>query len=243
MWASAVRLPRPPRVPTRARPVSPAAGILLGAHALDYDLHTAGTSPTSVTIASGAAGSSLLVCAMGDSSTMAAPTDSKGNTLSALRSSNYFGDQWAPYNMRVYGKANMVGGSSHTISATKTGGETNESTLIAIEVAGGTVIQDSSIVARESGGSGVALNSGTVTTTGPALLVSFCSGDGNIIASHVLNAEAGWAVPESIFLAPGTSYIQTAAAVKYVGGPGTYSLQWTPVGDQGAIIFVAAVQA
>lgn len=214
----------------------------LGGHNGDWQLDGSGTSPQTTTLTTQTSGSSLIVCVLGDSTSQQTPTDNKSNTFTLLRQSGYSGGQWAPYDMRVYGKANAAGGSSHTVSVVKSFAPTAEATLIVIEGTG-TVIQDSSIVARAAAGAGMAATSGTVTTTGPALLVSFWSGDGGLgTTDQTATPSAGWTTTDSLFLGS-TAYIQAAAAVRQVSSAGTYSVDWTPAANQGAILFIAAIQA
>lgn len=213
----------------------------LGGHGSDFDIQGSGTSPQTVTINTQTAGSSLIVVTLSDPGIYGTPTDNKGNTLTLLESSGYHGGLWAPFGMEVYGKASAAGGSSHAVSITKSTA-TEESTLIVIEGVGAS-IPDTSIVTRAGAGAGVAYTSASVTTTGPALLVSACGGDGGVdTTDQTATPEAGWTTIESLFLGL-TAYIQCAVAVKRVSAAGTYTCSWTPVENQGAILFLAAVQA
>lgn len=212
----------------------------LGAHAADWDLEGPGTSPQEVTLTTQASGSSLIVATFGRAANYSAPTDNKGNTLALLESSGYASGLWSGYGLEAYGVANAASGSGHTVSLTKVNGY-EESTLIAVEAKGAT-IQDTSVVNRAGAGAGVPYTSASVTITGPALLVSVWGGDGGFGISQEANPEAGWTSIESLNL-PDTSYIQAHCAVKRVSAAGTYTVDWTPVANQGAIIFLAAVQA
>lgn len=218
------------------------SGPALGGHNGNWQIDGSGSSPQTTTLNTRPSGSSLIVCVLGDNTTQQTPTDNKSNTFTLLKQSGYSGGLWAPYDMRVYGKANAAGGSNHTVSVVKSSAPTAEATLIVIEGTGA-VIQDSSIVARAAAGAGVAATSGTVTTTGPALLVSFWGGDGGVgTLDQTATPSAGWTTTDSLFLG-GTAYIQAAAAVRQVSAAGTYSVDWTPVANQGAILFIAAIQA
>lgn len=217
--------------------------LLLGAHASDFDLLGAGTTPSSVALNTQTQDSTLIVPTFGEFVQYNTPTDNKGNTLTLLKSSGYNGGAYPGFGMRVYGAANAAGGSSHNVQFTKASGHaSDESTLVALEVKGGRVIQDSSIVTRAGAGAGVAYASASVTTTGPAILVTAWGGDGNEFTTDQTAAvQSGWEMVESLFLGL-TSYIQAAVAFKYVSGPGTYTVQWTPVANQGGIIALVAVQ-
>jgi hypothetical protein len=213
----------------------------LGAHGGDWDIQWSGTSPQTVTITTQATGSSLIVFAFSDPGIYDTPTDNKSNTFSLLESSGYHGGLWAPFTMEVYGKAGAAGGSGHAVSITKSS-PSEESTLIVIEAKGGNTIRDTSIVTRAGAGAGVAYTSGDVTTTGKALLVAAWGGDGGVgLTDQTATPGAGWQTVEALFLG-GTAYIQAAVAVRHVSAAGTYSCDWTPVENQGAILFLAAVE-
>lgn len=215
--------------------------IALGDHGGDWDIQGSGTSPQTVTIDTQASGSSLIVVTLTDPGIYGTPTDNYSNTFTLLESSGYHGGLWSPFGVEVYGKASAAGGSGHAVSISKSSA-TEESTLIVIEGLGAT-IQDTSIVTRAGAGAGVAYTSASVTTTGPALLVAAWGGDGSqLLTDQTVAPEAGWTLVESLFLGA-TAYIQAAVAVKAVSGAGTYTVDWTPVQDQGAILFLAAIQA
>lgn len=217
------------------------SAIALGDHDGDWDIQGSGTSPQTVTLDTQAAGSSLIVVTLTDPGIYGTPTDNYSNTYSLLESSGYHGGMWSPFGMEVYGKAAAAGGSSHAVSISKSSAS-EESTLVVVE-AKGTTIQDTSIVTRAGAGAGVAYTSASVTTTGPALLIAAWGGDGGpAVTDQTATPEAGWTLVESLFLGS-TSYIQAAVAVKAVSGAGTYTCGWTPTQDQGAILFLAAVQA
>jgi hypothetical protein len=218
-----------------------AGAIALGDHGGDWDIQGSGTSPQTVTINTQAAGSSLIVVTLSDLSIYGTPTDNKSNTFTLLESSGYHGGLFTGFGLEVYGKANAAGGSSHAVSIAKSTA-TEESTLIVVEAKGAT-IQDTSIVTRAGAGDGVAYTSASVTTTGPALLISAWCGDGFVGITDMSAApENGWTLIDSLFLTA-TSYIQAAVAVKAVTSAGTYTCDWTPANSQGAILFLAAVQA
>ncbi len=216
----------------------------LGAHGKDFDVDAVGTSPSTVTIDTQASGSSIIAATFGEFTRYSVGADSKGNTLSLLETSGYAGGLWPGFGLELYGKANATGGSSHAVSITKsTGYEVQETTLMVAEVIGGATIQDTSVVARAAAGAGVAYTSAPVTTTGPAILLAVWGGDGSgNVSSQDANPEAGWTLIEYDFRVS-TSYIQAALAYKRVVAAGDYTCTWTPVGNQGAILAMAAVQA
>lgn len=226
----------------RRFPPGASGGPSVGAHGSDFDIQDSGTSPTTVTLTTQAAGSSIVALLGGFlTGQFGTPTYNGTSMGSAIRSSVYFADKYSGYGNQIHALANISGGSGHVVSSTKSTAA-NESTLIAVEVKGGVTIQASSIVARDAPGAGVAYTSNSVTTTGPALLVAFWGGDGDTTTNpQTANVENGWTMVESLFVTA-TAYVQAAAAVKQVGA-GTHTVSWTPVANQGAILALVAVQA
>jgi hypothetical protein len=97
-------------------------------------------------------------------------------------------------------------------------------------------------VNRAAAGAGVPYSSAAVVTTGPALLVSFWSGDG-ASGDHDANPDANWTKFGAVNR-PGASYIQGAAAYRQVNERGTFWCNWTtPISSEGGIIFLGALQA
>lgn len=216
----------------------------IGAHGKDFDVDAQGTSPSTVTLDTQASGSSIIAATFGEFTRYSVGADSKGNTLSLLETSGYNGGLWPGFGLELYGKADASGGASHAVSITKLGGfEIQETTLIVAEVIGGRTIQDTSVVTRAAAGAGVPYTSAAVTVTGPAVLLAVWGGDasGNVSSMDV-SPENGWTVIESD-LRVSTAYIQASMAYKRVTAAGDYTCTWTPVGNQGAILAMAAVQA
>lgn len=209
----------------------------------DYDLDGAGTSPQTVTITSNN-GKSVMLLVLGNRNEQGTPTDNQSNSYASalLRQQGYAGGLWDPYDMRVYGLATANGGASHTLSVTKTDA-VRESTIVAIATTGD-VIQAHSIVARAAAGAGPNYTSQSVVATGPALLVAFWSGDGGLGLGSLDAAPqsgTGWSMPIGVFLAA-TAHIQHALAIKQVEA-GTYTITWDHADNQGAILFLAAIQS
>lgn len=221
-----------------------ASGIpSLGSHDSQFDLDGSGTSPSTANLNTQASGSALVVAAFGNLTDIAVPADSKGNTIPQVETSGYYGGQWAPYGLNLHALADVDGGSGHNVSLTKTSSPAAESTIIAVEILNGRVVKDTSIVNRQGAGAGVPYTSGSVTTDGPAILIAVWGGDGGLgLTSQEANPEAGFTTIESLFL-PATAYIQAAVAWKYVEAAGTYTCDWTPVENQGAILALVAIQA
>jgi hypothetical protein len=214
-----------------------------GAHGSDFQLHHRGTSPSTVALGTTArSGSSLVVCQFGDLTKIHAPTDNKGNEFTLLLSSGYHAGAWKPFGMRMYAKTAAAGGPAHVVSMAKDTA-TDESTLVAIEVKGGATIRDKSVVARAAAGAGMPSASGSIVTTGPALLLALWGGDGDVdLTDQRATPEKGWTVIESRFLGR-TAYIQAALAWKRVDTAGPQACTWLPAQRQGAILAMVAIQA
>ena len=226
----------------RVLPIGAAASLFLGQHGSEYQINVAGSTPATTNIGTSVTGSTILQLSAGELSKMAVPTDNKSNTYTQLQSSGYAGGLYPGFGFEVHGKANIAGGANHTVSFVKSAPTDQESTIIAVEVRGGATIQSSSIVARAGAGAGVPLTSSSVTTTGPAFLVSFWGGDSDVFENPKDAAPpTGWTLHDQLFL-DNTAYVQAAAASKYIGAAGTYTIDWTPTRNQGCIIFLAAVQ-
>lgn len=209
----------------------------------DYDIDGAGTSPQTVTIASNN-GKAVLLLVLGNRNEQGTPTDNQSNSYASalLRQQGYAGGLWDPYDMRVYGLATANGGASHTLSVTKTDA-VRESTIVAIATTGD-VIQAHSIVARAAAGAGPNYTSLSVVATGPALLVAFWSGDGGLALGSLDAAPqtgTGWTMPIGVFI-EATAHIQHALAIKQVEA-GTHTITWDHADNQGAILFLAAIQS
>jgi hypothetical protein len=222
---------------------SSAADLAPGAHGSDFQLHHRGTSPSTVALGTTArSGSSLVVCQFGDLTKLHAPVDNKGNAFTLLLSSGYHGGAWKPFGMRMYATMAAAGGPAHAVSMAKDTA-TDESTLIAIEVRGGATLRDKSVVTRAAAGPGAPSVSGSIVTTGPALLLALWGGDGDVdLTDQRATPEKGWTTIESRFLGR-TAYIQAALAWKRVDAAGPQACAWTPAQRQGAILAMAAIQA
>lgn len=167
-------------------------------------------------------------------------TDNKGNTFALL-------DQVRTYTLFPdSGTANYVadpaaGGSGHIVQTVKGifgGTVPDEVTLWAVEVKNGTHVAD---VAWNEPLAGSPLTSGTVTVDGPAVLIAVWWGDANT-ADSTLSVGDGFTLLATE-LRSSESIIQCGLAVKEVSEAGTYDVTWTETPDQGAQLWLIAVQA
>jgi hypothetical protein len=179
---------------------------------------------------------------------LGAPTDSKGNTpYSPIGDMHQYGD-FDTSGTAAYSFVNARGGAGFQLSA-KNGNATNsnidEITMFAVEVVSASKIQDaqwSEVAHSQTAPSQV--KSASVTTTGPATLVSFWWGE---LATSTESPSIGPVSPDSSFTLIDSQYlaannVQGAVAVRNVSQAGTYSVTWTATPAQDAQIWLIAVQ-
>ena len=223
--------------------------LTLGATALAQRINALG--PATGTLASSAlstrAGSVLVVgLARGAwSAAPGGPSDSFGNTYAALGGTHAYG-MWPSSATTLYGSLDAMGGDSHVFSMAwgDIGGAGDEVTLAAIEVRGGTRIEDVSWVERSAA---TTLSSLPVHATGPALLIAYWFGTGTVRpagSAHVATPGSGFTiVPGATGLVSLSTngYIQVAVATRAVDVAGDYTATWT-TDDEGAQLYLVAVQ-
>ena len=176
-----------------------------------------------------------------------APTDSKGNTYTATPGSPRAYDGFASSQAGVYIDLTGVGGPNHTFSGTwgDIGGSGDEVTIAGVEVRGAKILQDASVVERVNGGSTI-ITSNPVTVTARARLVLFVAGNGPTGQDHtftpldgfveVLGASAKGDIS-------GNGYIQDHVFTKMVNTRGTYTARVQGTNQEGAQLFLIALQA
>lgn len=215
--------------------------ISLGQHGENVQVDGSGSSPSTVTLTTAASGSTFISLFGGDFGNTAAPSDSKSNTLTKLGTDqSYAGGLWPGFGLRAYYCANGTGGSNHSISYTKTVGN-EEITTVFVEVIGGTSVTSAQGSAAAAG-AGVGYSSPSISTSGAGLILAFWGGDADSATNPKdVAASAGWTIIESEFLSS-TPYVQYAVAYRTVSSAGSYSLTWTPTANQGAAMFMVAVQ-
>lgn len=220
----------------------PAAGTAptLGVHGKEVQLDAVGTSPASVTLATNT-GSAIIFLIGGAHADNSAPSDSLGNTYTQRGTDQgYAGGLWPGFGLEIWADDSITGSASHQISVTKSHTDW-EITLVMIEVIGGSSIQVTQGNAAGAG-AGVPYSSPSITTSGPARIFAFVSGDGDAATSdQTITPSAGWDWVEYDFQAE-TAYVPIACATRAYESAGTYSLNWTPAVNQGAAMFMVAVQ-
>ena len=143
------------------------------------------------------------------------------------------------YNVKAYRALSGHGGNGHTVSIVKNGNSVGELTLPFIEIRDASVIQD---VVWNYPAAGSQVTSGEVTTTGPATLVALWWGDAFVLHQTAV-PDNGFSVIESFLDLPPDSAVQCAVAYRQVDAAGTYHVTWTQAPQQGAVLYLIALQA
>ena len=226
-----------PSAPSPSGP-PPTGAPRLGAHALAFNPYD-GTpiAPLSTgPMTSEQTGSTLLVCVgRGLVSTHTRPRDNRGNTYTQLGGTRTY-SLWPSSGTALYGSERATGGSGHIVTVDKSE-PIDETTMAVVEVVNGGTIRD---VQWREARRGEPLQSPTVTTTGPAVLVAFWWGDADVPQNKTAVPDSGFRVIDSI-LREG-ALVQCAVAVREVADAGTYGVTWTSTPPQGAQLWLIAVQ-
>jgi hypothetical protein len=183
-----------------------------------------------------ASGSTLLVCIGRGLLAASAPTDNAGNAFVQLGVPHTY-TLWPSSGTALYACAQARGMAGHVVTAAKPK-VTDETTLTLVEIVNGGVVRD---VQWREVLSGQPLTSASVSTTGPALLVAWWWGDAGVDLDKTALPDNGFTVIDSV-LASG-ALVQCAVAVRQVGAAGTYNVTWTSTPQQGAQLWLVAVQA
>jgi len=236
----------------------------LGAHTLLTQPEGEGTAPAATSpVHTQDSGSTLLVLVAGHRDNDSAPTDSYGNAWAPVGEPMVYHGYDGRFDARAYVAISARGGKRHTVQVAKPGSPEGEVSLPFVEIAHAGKLQDvarnypaPSLAARAGNklarawqdvtGDGdstrTTLSSGSVTTTGPAVLVAVWLGDAYIYSMTAVPGD-GFKVIDSYLELPPASGVQCAVAVKQVTQPGTYSVSWTGSPAQGAILWLFAFQA
>jgi hypothetical protein len=183
-------------------------------------------------------GSTLLaVVGMGVLANMHPPRDNRGNTFrELLPRHNYV--NWSGSGQQLYAATQIRGGKGHVVTETMPD-VNDEVTLSVIEIRGARRISAASVVEQASSGP---VKSAKVTTTGPAILVAWWWGDGGTVQTSATTS-ACWSRVHSLERAQAeTGVVQTELAAKAVSAAGSYSITWSSDPDQGAVVYLVAVE-
>lgn len=190
-------------------------------------------------------GSTIVVSVgRGDNTLLSIPTDNKGNTPYRQIDTMHAYSQYQNSGTALYAFPAAAGGAGFRVTtnagkavAGPIAGRADEVTMAAVEILEGSRIQDFSWVEDRTPPN----TSGSVTTTGPATLIAFWWGDG--FTQNPQSAVAGDGFhPVATNAEQVDSFVQCAVAYKNVPSAGTYNVTWTPQPDQGAQLWLVAVQ-
>lgn len=225
-----------------ATTVTPAASASasLGAHTLLGQEDGRGTSPAvTAPVDTQPAGSSFVVFNAGFVVNTLAPTDNKGNVWTQLGPAVVYNGYDGAFDIKAYTALAGHGGTGHVISIVKNGRPEGELTLPFIEIRDAPILQ---AVAQNYPAAGPQASSGTVTTTGPAVLLAFWWGDGYFLSQTAI-PDNGFSIIENFVDLPPSSAVQCVVAYRQVSAAGTYHVTWQQSPEQGAVLWLLAFQA
>jgi len=212
----------------------------LGAHTLLTHSEGMGVTPAVTTpIGTQSTGSSFIVLNSGYAKNAAAPEDSYHNRWKRVGDSVVYNGYGDSFSAAAYVAVTGKGGAEHTVRIDKSGYPQGEISVPFIEVAHAGLLQD---MAQNYAEPGLVLTSGTVTTTGPALLVAVWMGDG-AFKHMTTRPDNGFTLIDSYLMLPDNSGVQCAVAYRRVDAAGSYNVRWIGSPIQGAILWLFAFQA
>ncbi len=209
-----------------------------GAHALAFN-RSGAYNPTVSTrkLGTRTSNSTLIVgIGRGNINSHTPPTDNMGNVFMQLDTAHPYIPRWPKSGTALYAARNVRGRRNHVVTATNAGNPKDEVTLAVVQVVAGDVIDAKWNFVP----SGAPLTSLSVTTTAPATLVAFWWGDGDGTFRHTAVPDNGFHVVDSLLLEG--NIVQCAVAVRNVNAPGTYNVTWKANVQQGAQLWLVAVQ-
>lgn len=215
------------------------AASLLGSHTLLA--HEDGNGPSTATTAqltTSVSGSTLLIFNAGYTSNNSAPSDTKGNSWTALGAPVVYRGYDGAFDVKAYLVLNAIGGAGHSVSIVKNGQPSGEITVPFVEIRQAGRLQS---VAQNYPEAASVLQSGTVTTTGPATLIAVWWGEASGL-QHSAIPDNGFSIIENFVILPPNSAVQCVVAYKQVPRAGTYLVNWTNTPIQGAPLWLLAFQ-
>jgi hypothetical protein len=182
------------------------------------------------------AGSVMILGQGGTRLSFATPVDSVGNLYRQVGSILTYQDYPESGNA-MYVAAPFQGSPRLTVASTKQSNANLELTFNAVEVLNASSIIGPVISYERAGQT---MTSASVTTTGPAVLLAWWWGDGSSGVVHRADPEASFTVLDEV-LKTGT-LVQCRVASRVVNAAGTYNVTWQNSINEGAILWLVAVQ-
>lgn len=239
-----VRGPRINGVASVSGDLSTSISVL--ASALTAQKETEGTANYVATLGIGTAGVTLLTWDAGRLAILTTPIAANNGNSFTSDFSQAYGNGFTNYSLRGWHCYAAAGGSNHAATGTKTSSTAEEATIALLALSGGQIGTRKSVVQRTNNGAGATLTSGTVTMTGPGLLVAVASGDGNVNATAPTQTWPGdWTVLQSVAYSSAQApngHVPLYLAVKPVSAAGDYSVGIQMTIDEGATIALYGVQ-
>lgn len=213
----------------------------IGAHGEVVQLFGQANSPAQITFSPQASGSSLLALMGGmDDLATQALTDNRSNTYAQIGATQVFTD-WAGYGWTAKWKAGAVGGAGTILSQVVT--LFDEISMIALELIGATVLEDTAWTQQANSGAGPTQLSGDIDTAGPAIVVALWGGAGPVgNGFHRATPNNGFRTIHAFGVDDPNGYVQFYVAYKIVAA-GTHNVTWTHSPTQGAILGLLAFRA
>ncbi len=181
-------------------------------------------------------GSIIITGLGGEKGNLSVPSDSAGNTY-VQRGAILGYDGFPTYGNALAYATNARGGRPLIVTATKPSIPVDEMTFTAVEVMNASRISDFNINYAHAGQIG---RSGSVTTTGPAILLAWWWGDGDSTLAHIATPNNGFTVINQVLVQGGL--VQCCVAYRKVSAPGTYDVTWGMLPLEGAILWLVAVE-
>ncbi len=223
----------PPASPPPASPPTPG----LGSSGLTFQDYQDNPPQISVSLSEVQTTGSIVITGLGgEKGNLTVPSDSAGNSYTQ-RGAILLYDTFPDYGNALAYASNARGGQPLVITATKLGVPSDEMTITAVEVTNASRISDFNINYPRAGQLG---RSGSVTTTGPAILLAWWWGDGDSSLAHVATPNNGFTVINEILLPGGL--VQCCVAYRKVSVAGTYDVTWSMLAQEGAILWLVAVE-
>jgi hypothetical protein len=170
----------------------------------------------------------------GDIKAFRLPTSEDASLSFAQLGDTHSYTNWENSGTALYAVVDATGGTQRAIRVST---PPNDEVTVAAVVIEGRRITD---FAWKEVSAGNALTSGKVSTSGPATLVAFWWGDAGVRHDKQAVPDNGFRVVDAVL--ESGALVQSAVAVKHVTGPGSYDVTWRAWPNQGAQLWIVAVE-